>query len=160
MGGVVGVVAQLAAELLRGGAHPTRVAGATHAPDPLQQPVVGHHAPGADAESGLVVARGTITNSETYPLAGCLLVDAETQTALATLTHEEEASVTLDDPSGGEFAFRAVSPPDAEIGSVHLELTGARTASRTLNAEPWSLYCDDVGDLQGESGWPGIPVGY
>ena len=32
VGGVVGVVAQLAAELLRGGAHPTRVARAPQAP--------------------------------------------------------------------------------------------------------------------------------
>ena len=42
VGGVVGVVAQLAAELLRGGAHSPGVAGAPQAPDPLQQPVVGH----------------------------------------------------------------------------------------------------------------------
>ena len=109
-----------------------------------------HNVTGADAEIGLAVARDTITNIETYPLAGFLLVDAKTQTALTMLTHEEEASVTLDDPSGGEFAFRAVSPPDAEIGSVRLDLTGARTASRTLNTEPWSLYGDDGGDLQGE----------
>ena len=34
--GVVGVVAQLTAELLRGGAHPPRVAGAPQAPDPLE----------------------------------------------------------------------------------------------------------------------------
>ena len=114
-----------------------------------------HNVTGADAEIGLAVVDGSITNSETYPLAGFLLVDAETQTVLATLTHDVDASVTLDDPTGGEFAFRAVSPPDAEIGSVRLELTGARTASRTLNAEPWSLYGNDGGDLQGES----LPAG-
>ena len=72
----------------------------------------------AGAEIAWAVGLGSITNSETYPLAGFLLVDAET-------------------------------------GSVRLELTGAKTASRRLNAEPWSLYGDDGGDLQGES----LPAG-
>ena len=57
-----------------------------------------------------------------------------------------KTSITLDNPTGAKFAFRAVSPPDAEISSIHLELTGGKTASQTLNAEPWSLYGDDEGD--------------
>ena len=74
---------------------------------------------------------------------------------LATFTHDEDASVTLDDPVGGAFAIRAVAPPDAEIGSVQLELTGAKTAARTLNTEPWSLFGNDGDALLGES----LPAG-
>ena len=84
------------------------------------------------------VAAGNITNSETYPVAGFTLVDAATQAVLAVLP--DGGSVTLDDPSGGSFAIRAVAPPDAEIGSVRLELSGAKAAVRTVNAAPWSLF--------------------
>ena len=48
VGGAVGVVAQLAAELLGGGAHPPLVGRPPQAPYPSQQPVVGHHATGVD----------------------------------------------------------------------------------------------------------------
>ena len=114
-----------------------------------------HNVTGATADISVALGLGSITNTETYPLAGFLLTDVDTQTELATLTHDENASVTLDDPSGGSFAIRAVAPPDAEIGSVRLELTGAKTASRTLNAEPWSLFGNDGDALLGES----LPAG-
>ena len=52
VGGVVRVVAQLAAEAAYDGAHGPHVAVAFRPPDPLQQMLVGHHAPGVRRKHG------------------------------------------------------------------------------------------------------------
>ena len=111
------------------------------------------NARGGGVEIAVAVGEGTITNSETYPVAGFTLVHAATQAVLAVLADGE--SVEVDDPEGGSFAIRAVAPPEAEIGSVRLELSGAKTAARTVNAAPYSLYGEAGGDLSGES----LPAG-
>ena len=47
---VVGVVAELVAQVLDEGAHRTRVAGVSRPPDPLQQVFVGQHTPRVDRQ--------------------------------------------------------------------------------------------------------------
>ena len=87
------------------------------------------------------------------PLTGFTLVDAATHTDEAQL--EDGARVALDDPASGTWGFRADAAQDAEIGSVRLELSGAKTVSRTENYAPWSLYGDTDGEQDGE----GLPAG-
>ena len=48
---------------------------------------------------------------------------------LATLA--DGAAVELDDQDNGSFGIRAVAAGDAEIGSVRLELSGAKAVART-----------------------------
>ena len=99
---------------------------------------------------------GTIHNTdpdEGPVLTGLTLVDAADQTVLAQLA--DGATVELDDPDGGSYGIRADAAADAEIGSVRLELSGAKTVSRTENGAPYSLYGDAGGALEGGS----LPVG-
>ena len=110
--------------------------------------------PGDGAVLGNARATGRIRNHESdLILTGLTLVDAADQSVLAALA--DGATVTLDDPDGGSFAVRADAESDAPIGSVRLELSGAKTASRTVNEAPWSLYGDDEGTLVGEA----LPAG-
>ena len=74
------------------------------------------------------------------PLTGFMLVDASDQTALSTLADGD--SVELDDPDGGSYGIRAYLAEGETVGSVGLELTGAKTVSRTENVAPYSLYGD------------------
>ena len=99
--------------------------------------------------------RGTIYNSDPpeEPLTGFTLVDAADQSVVATIT--DGATVTLDDPDGGSFGIRAEATESVEIGSVSLELSGAKTVSLTDNSAPYSLYGDDGSELDGES----LPAG-
>ena len=111
--------------------------------------------PGDGARLGNARATGRIRNHESdLILTGLTLVDAADQSVLAALS--DGATVTLDDPDGGSFGIRADAAQGAAIGSVRLELTGAKTESTTDNGAPYSLYGDDDGDLDGES----LPVGF
>ena len=95
-----------------------------------------------------------VEESTTGPLSGFTLVDASDQTVLATLSDGD--SVELADPDGGSYGIRADVDTETTIGSVSLELSGAKAVSRTLNDAPYSLYGDD-----GESGLSGesLPKG-
>ena len=96
-----------------------------------------------------VVAPATSTN----PLLSFTLVDASDQTILATLT--VGAEIELDDPANGSYGIRVDLATDAEVGSVLLELSGAKTVSQTENIAPYSLYGDDGTNLNGEN----LPAG-
>ena len=74
------------------------------------------------------------------PLTGFTLVDAAAHADETTL--EDGATVVLEDLATGSWGFRADAAQDAEIGSVRLELSGAKTVARTENIAPWSLYGD------------------
>ena len=65
------------------------------------------------------------------------------------------ASVTLDDPANGSYGLVAAVVADAGVGSVRLELTGAKTVTATENLAPYSLYGDENGTVAGE----GLPAG-
>ncbi len=92
------------------------------------------------------------------PLAGFTLVDASDQSVLATLT--DGASVELADPDGGSYGIRANLADGETVGSVSLELSGAKSVGpRTENLAPYSLYGDHrsgaTRHLDGES----LPAG-
>ena len=95
-----------------------------------------------------------VDESTTGPLAGFTLVDASDQTVLATLT--DGASVELADADGGSYGIRADLEAGESAGSVRLELSGAKTVSRTESVAPYSLYGDGGEDaLNGEA----LPAG-
>ncbi len=112
-----------------------------------------------DGEGGTATATVNITvtdveESTTGPLAGFTLVDASDQAVLASLTDGHE--VELADPDGGSYGIRADVDPNTAIGSVRLELSGAKTVARTESVAPYSLYGDGgANDLHGES----LPAG-
>ena len=87
------------------------------------------------------------------PLTGFALVDASSGSEVGALADGGE--VTLDNPANGSFGVLVATAADAVVGSVRLELAGAKTASRTLNAAPWSLYGDENGAVLGG----GLPAG-
>ena len=100
-------------------------------------------------------ATGTIIDDDEAPppLTGFTLVDAATDTDIGVITGG--ASFTLADPANGSYGIRADPANGAEIGSVGLALSGAKTASRTENSAPYSLYGDDGTNVHGE----GLPAG-
>ena len=69
-----------------------------------------------------------------------VLVDVSDQSAVATLS--DGAAVDLGARVGGSFGVRARVASGADIGSVALSLSGAKTVSRTENIAPYSLYGD------------------
>ena len=95
----------------------------------------------------------TAAAMEPGPLTGFTVVDASDQTVVGALT--VGATLTLEDPASGSYGIRVDTDPDVEIGSVRLELTGAKTVSQTENYAPYSLYGDDADGLHGE----GMPAG-
>ena len=95
----------------------------------------------------------TAAAMEPEPLTGITVVDASDQTVVGALT--AGATLTLEDPASGSYGIRVDTDPDVEIGSVRLELTGAKTVSQTENYAPYSLYGDDADGLHGE----GMPAG-
>ena len=98
---------------------------------------------------------GPVTSNTpaTGPLAGFTLVNASDQAVVGSLT--DGAALTLDDPANGSYGIRVDTETGAEIGSVRLELSGAKTVSQTENYVPYSLYGDDNDGLHGE----GLPSG-
>ena len=87
------------------------------------------------------------------PLTGFTVLDASDQTELAQL--EDGDTLALDDPDGGSYGVRAEVDSSAQIGSVRLELTGARSVTQTENVAPYSLYGDDADGVHGEA----LPAG-
>ena len=87
------------------------------------------------------------------PITGFTVVDASDQSLEGTLA--DGGTLALDDPDGGSFGIRADLESGAIIGSMSLELTGAKTHDQTENIAPYSLYGDSGGNLSGES----LPVG-
>ena len=106
-------------------------------------------------ESLTSAATDTVAEAATElgPLTGFTLVNASDQTVLGALT--SGGTLMLDDPANGSYGIRAEAAAEGEIGSVGLELTGAKTVSRTENYAPYSLYGDDPDGLHGE----GLPAG-
>ena len=93
------------------------------------------------------------TVATTAALTGLTLVDAGDSTDAASLT--DGASVVLQDPANGSYGLVAAVVTDAGVGSVRLELTGAKTVTATDNSAPYSLY----GDVDGTVTGAGLPVG-
>ena len=63
--------------------------------------------------------------------------------------------MVLDDPANGSYGMVAVVAADAGVGSVRLELSGAKSVTATDNAAPFSLHGETDGAVAGE----GLPVG-
>ncbi len=109
---------------------------------------------GGTATATVNVTVTDVAESSPGPLTGFTLVDASDQTVLATLT--AGSSVEVADPDGGSYGIRADVDANANIGSVRLALSGAKTVSRTENVAPYSLYGDGgVDALDGGS----LPAG-
>ena len=87
------------------------------------------------------------------PLVGFTVVDASDQTVVEILT--DGGALVLDDPDNGSYGIRGDVETDAEVGSVRLQLTGAKDVDAMENLAPYSLYGDSDGNLSGES----LPVG-
>ena len=84
-------------------------------------------------------------------IAGFTLVDADGGAPDPDIRGVEAGAVLdLSSLSAESFSIRANIASDAEPGSVRLELTGPRTAMRTENASPYSLFGEDgLGDYGG-----------
>ena len=95
-------------------------------------------------------AGGWIYNHEDV-VAGFTLVDAASGTDVGSLADGTE--VTLADPANGRYGIVAQAAPG--IGSVRLELAGAKAVAHTDNAAPYSLYGDADGTVEGEA----LPAG-
>ena len=115
---------------------------------------------GSDANNGAAVlgdaeAVATILNSEqeAAELTGFTLVDAGTNGDLMALA--EGSTVRLGELLASSYGIRAELGPGAAPGSVRLELSGAKTAARTDDAAPWSLYGDGAGRINGAALPPG-----
>ena len=85
-------------------------------------------------------------------LTGLVLVVTGTgaETALA-----DADALVLDDPANGSYGLAASVASDADVGSVVLALTGAKTVTVTDDAAPYSLYGDEDGTVSGA----GLPAG-
>ena len=93
------------------------------------------------------------TETESAPaLTGLVLVDTASgaETALA-----DGDALVLDDPANGSYGLAAAVASDADVGSVVLALTGAKTVTVTDDAAPYSLYGDEDGTVTGA----GLPAG-
>ena len=90
----------------------------------------------------------TAAAMEPGPLTGFTVVDASDQTVVGALT--TGATLTLEDPASGSYGIRVDTDSNVEIGSVWLELTGAKTVSQTDDYAPYSLCGDDADGLHGE----------
>ena len=101
--------------------------------------------------SGAILSRsgglGTIYNSEDIVI-GFTLVDAASGTDVGGLEHG--GTVTLDDPTNGQYGIRAGTAPGTGVNSVRLDLSGAKTATRTDDEAPYTLYAE---------GGEGLPPG-
>ncbi len=87
------------------------------------------------------------------PLTGFTVVNAANQQVLGALTGG--AALRLSDPDNGAFGIRVETDYRVRVGSVRLELSGAKTVSQTENYAPYSLYGDSEGGLNGQP----LPVG-
>ena len=85
-------------------------------------------------------------------LTGLVLVDTGTG---AEVSLADGDALVLADPANGSYGLAASVSADADVGSVLLELTGAKTVTVTDNAAPYSLYGDEDGTVTGA----GLPAG-
>ena len=108
----------------------------------------------ADIEHpGLGEAAADETETESaHALTGLVLVDTAsgTETTLA-----DGDALVLADPANGSYGLVASVAADAGVGSVVLELTGAKTATATDDAAPFSLHGNEDGTVTGA----GLPAG-
>ena len=95
---------------------------------------------GGTATATVNVTVTDVDESATGPLTAVTLVDASDQAVQATITGG--TSVELAGADGGSYAIRADVDANTAIGSVQLELSGAKSVTRTENAAPYSLYGD------------------
>ena len=107
----------------------------------------------ADNQETLTSAATAAVDPDPGPITGFTVVDASDQSVEGALA--DGGTLALDDPAGGSFGIRADLESGATIGSMRLELTGAKTHDQTENIAPYSLYGDSGGNLSGES----LPVG-
>ena len=94
-------------------------------------------------------------------LAGFTLVDASDQAVLATLS--DGATLALADPANGSYGIRADTKSGAQIGSVRLQLTGAKSVDQTDGSAPYSLYGGPRGERperREPAGWSLHPDGH
>ena len=90
-----------------------------------------------EVEVSLFVGQSTPA-SMPNPLSGFTAVNAEDQTDLGPLA--DQATLRLADSDNGSYSIRADTNGWAEfIGSIRLELSGAKTADRTANSVPYTL---------------------
>ena len=115
---------------------------------------------GRDANNGAAIlgdaeAEATILNTEreVASLTGFTLVDAGTNADLMLLA--DGSTVELGELLAASYGVRAEMGPGAAPGSVRLELSGARTVTRTDDAAPYSLYGDGAGRVNGQALPPG-----
>ena len=115
---------------------------------------------GRDANNGAAMlgdaeAEATILNTEreVASLTGFTLVDAGTNADLMLLANG--STVELGELLASSYGIRAEMGPGAVPGSVRLELSGARTVTRTDDAAPYSLYGDGAGRVNGQALPPG-----
>ena len=90
---------------------------------------------------------GTIYNSEDI-LGGFTLVNAASGTDVGGL--DDGATVSLDNPRYGQYGMRVGTVPGTGVNSVRLELSGAKTVTRTDNEAPFTLHAE---------GGEGLPPG-
>ena len=105
----------------------------------LAHPGVGETAEDAETESASA-------------LTGLVLVDTGSGAEAALADRD---ALVLEDPSNGSYGLAASVAADADVGSVRLALTGAKTVTVTDNAAPYSLYGDENGTVTGA----GLPAG-
>ena len=92
----------------------------------------------------------------TGPLVGFTVVDASTQPQGVLATLIDGGVLSLDDPTNGSYGIRVNTEPGVQIGSVRLQLTGAKSVDQTEGIPPYSLYGDNGdGALHGQA----LPVG-
>ena len=101
--------------------------------------------------TGAIIARaaatGSIYNEESL-ITGFTLIDRSTNSDVQTIAAGD--AITFDNPAEGNYTIRANPAAEATIGSVHLELSGAKNVSRTDNEAPYTLYA---------TGGQGLPPG-
>ena len=99
--------------------------------------------------------------SDPGPLAVFTVVDADKYPVTDLETLVDGGTLTLDNPSGGEYGIRAdPDPRHADYGDIHrveLDLNGAKDVYRSEGITPYSLYGDSGENyLKGEN----LPVGH
>ena len=103
----------------------------------------------------VVLVRCTSTSADGNPLTGFQLVDASSQTVLAGLT--DNASIELYNPDNGAYGIQV--NVSSSVGSVRMELSGAKSVERTENIAPYSIYGDyEVDGTRKLNGEP-LPTG-
>ena len=107
------------------------------------------------AHPGIGAATSDETETETeraVALTGLKLVDTGSG---AEVVLADGDALVLADPANGSYGLAASVSSEANVGSVVLALTGAKTVTVTDDAAPFSLYGDENGTVAGA----GLPAG-